>query len=72
MSTFSSSDSQEINMTHCLRALDYSSSLSLKNVNLFSSGDRSFSDIGGLDDVKTILIESMMWPVQVNCIKLEI
>ncbi|KAK9736274.1 AAA+ lid domain [Popillia japonica] len=57
-------DSQEINMTHCLRALDYSSSLSLKNVNLFSSGDRSFSDIGGLDDVKTILIESMMWPVQ--------
>ncbi|KAI4464803.1 aaa-family atpase [Holotrichia oblita] len=57
-------DSQEVNMNHCLRAIDHSSSLSLKNVNLYSHGDRSFSDVGGLDDVKKILIESMMWPVQ--------
>jgi len=36
----------------------------LKDVQLHSPGDRDFSDIGGLDDVKKVLVECMMWPVQ--------
>lgn len=37
----------------------------LQDVKLHSPGDRSFDDIGGLEDVKSILIESLLWPLQV-------
>ncbi|GJQ66945.1 hypothetical protein Trydic_g7959 [Trypoxylus dichotomus] len=57
-------DFQEVNTELCLQAIYNFSSFSLKNVELYSSGDRDFSDVGGLNDVKRILIESIMWPVQ--------
>ncbi|XP_022913613.2 peroxisomal ATPase PEX1 isoform X1 [Onthophagus taurus] len=53
-----------VNNDHCLKALEASSSLSLRNVQLHTPGNRDFSDIGGLEDVKKILIESMLWPAQ--------
>ncbi|KAF2894156.1 hypothetical protein ILUMI_12010 [Ignelater luminosus] len=49
---------------HCEIALQNTTALSLKDVQLHAPGDRDFSDVGGLEDVKKILIECMMWPVQ--------
>ncbi|KAJ8946677.1 hypothetical protein NQ318_019992 [Aromia moschata] len=46
------------------RALKNTCVLSLQNVQLHSPGDKNFSDIGGLHDVKKILVESLLWPAQ--------
>lgn len=55
-----------ITFEHCTTALQAVSDISLQHVNLFSSGERDFSDIGGLDEVKSTLIENLVWPLQVG------
>lgn len=40
--------------------------LALRDVRLHSPGDKNFKDVGGLEDVKKILVESMRWPAQVS------
>ncbi|KAF5302145.1 hypothetical protein FQA39_LY10480 [Lamprigera yunnana] len=57
-------DKSRVNIKHCEFALKNLSALSLKNVQLHSSGAKGFSDIGGLENVKNILVESMLWPLQ--------
>lgn len=57
-------DKSKVTSEHCEIALQNSTALSLKNVQLHSPGDRDFSDIGGLEDVKKALVESMLWPLQ--------
>ncbi|CAH1979790.1 unnamed protein product [Acanthoscelides obtectus] len=54
----------EITMENCEKALENTCILSLENVNLHSPGDRDFSHIGGLHDVKQILVETLLWPVK--------
>lgn len=63
-------NSEDIAVTtdHFEKALKNTCILSLQNVNLHSPGSKSFSDIGGLHDVKKILVESLMWPAQVGVI----
>lgn len=58
-------ESHIITLEHCQTALETVSEISLQNVDLFTSGERDFSDIGGLENVKTILIENLVWPLQV-------
>ncbi|XP_018567374.1 peroxisome biogenesis factor 1 [Anoplophora glabripennis] len=53
-----------LNNNHFERALKNACVLSLQNVHLHSPGSKSFTDIGGLHDVKKILVESLMWPAQ--------
>lgn len=55
---------KEIQFIHCESALQTVSDISLQDVNLFSSGERDFSDIGGLEDVKSTLMENLVWPLQ--------
>lgn len=55
-----------ITAEHCNTAFQTVSDISLQNVNLFSAGERDFSDIGGLEDVKATLIENLVWPLQVR------
>ncbi|KAF5273559.1 hypothetical protein FQR65_LT04557 [Abscondita terminalis] len=57
-------EKSKVNGDHCEIALKNSTALSLKNVQLHSPGDRDFSDIGGLEEVKKSLVESMLWPLQ--------
>lgn len=54
-----------ITSEHCKCALQSVSDISLQNVNLFSAGEKDFSDIGGLEDVKSVLVENLVWPLQV-------
>lgn len=60
------SSKPKVQYKHCEIALQNTTALSLKDVQLHSPGDRDFSDVGGLEDVKKTLVECMMWPVQVN------
>lgn len=39
--------------------------LALRNVKLHASGEKDFRDVGGLEDVKNLLVQSMSWPAQV-------
>lgn len=55
-----------LNLSHCERALEKCSSLNLRDVHLHTPGDRNFDDIGGLDDVKKTLVETLLWPAQVS------
>lgn len=41
------------------------SALFLKDIKLHSPGERNFADIGGLDDVKAVFIEHLLWPIKV-------
>nr|CAI5837445.1 unnamed protein product [Callosobruchus analis] len=56
----------EITMQDCEKALKNTCILSLENVNIHSPGDKDFSRIGGLHNVKQILIETLLWPVKVS------
>lgn len=47
-------------------ALVNSVALALRDVKLHAPGVKDFRDVGGLEDVKKILIESMNWPSQVS------
>ncbi|XP_076269258.1 peroxisomal biogenesis factor 1 isoform X2 [Rhynchophorus ferrugineus] len=53
-----------IDQNCCERALKKTCSLALQNVKFHSPGSKTFDDIGGLSDVKTIMIESFLWPVK--------
>ncbi|KAG5891031.1 hypothetical protein JTB14_035222 [Gonioctena quinquepunctata] len=53
-----------INQDHCERALKNTCVLSLQNVQLHSPGDSDFSNIGGLHDIKRVLVENLLWPAQ--------
>uniref|UniRef100_A0A1Y1N724 Peroxisomal ATPase PEX1 n=1 Tax=Photinus pyralis TaxID=7054 RepID=A0A1Y1N724_PHOPY len=57
-------DSSNVTLGHCELALQNSVALSLKDIQLHSPGEKDFTDVGGLEDVKKILIECMLWPVQ--------
>ncbi|KAK5645874.1 hypothetical protein RI129_004338 [Pyrocoelia pectoralis] len=57
-------DNRNVTLSHCELAIQNSTALSLKDIRLHSPGDKDFDDIGGLEDVKKILIECMLWPVQ--------
>nr|CAH7747328.1 unnamed protein product [Callosobruchus chinensis] len=57
-------ESVEITMEHCEKALENTCILSLENVNIHSPGDKDFSHIGGLHNVKQILTETLLWPVK--------
>lgn len=63
---FSEEDKIKITQHYCDNALTNTCVLSLQNVNLHSPGGKDFSDIGGLDEVKKILIESLLWPAKVR------
>lgn len=47
-------------------ALVNSVALALRDVKLHAPGDKDFRDVGGLEHVKKILIESMNWPSLVS------
>ncbi|XP_074027169.1 peroxisomal biogenesis factor 1 isoform X2 [Leptinotarsa decemlineata] len=53
-----------ITKTHCDKALKNTCVLSLQNVHLHSPGDNDFSHIGGLHDIKKVLVENLLWPAQ--------
>lgn len=55
-----------VNQNHCDAALKNTCVLSLQNVTLHSPGDKDFLDVGGLEHVKDILIESLLWPAKVS------
>ncbi|CAH1183321.1 unnamed protein product [Phaedon cochleariae] len=57
-------DSVIINKDHCEKALKNTCVISLENVSLHSPGENDFSNIGGLHDIKKVLMESLVWPVQ--------
>ncbi|RZC38937.1 peroxisome biogenesis protein 1, partial [Asbolus verrucosus] len=54
----------KITREHCEKALETVTLTSLEGVNLHPLGDRDLDDIGGLADVKKILIETMLWPAK--------
>ncbi|XP_025833897.1 peroxisome biogenesis protein 1-like isoform X3 [Agrilus planipennis] len=54
----------QVSSIHCDNVFSNFSPVSLQNINTHSFGDKDFSDVGGLEDVKTILIESLLWPLQ--------
>lgn len=39
---------------------------SLRNVPLHSPGEKSWRDVGGLENIKTMLIETFEWPAKVG------
>ncbi|KAK7483173.1 hypothetical protein BaRGS_00025577, partial [Batillaria attramentaria] len=43
-------------------ALDGFKPLAIRNVPLHTSGDLGWSDVGGLEDVKAALVETLQWP----------
>lgn len=45
-------------------ALENSTPMSLQGVQLYKSGDHSWSDIGGLAEVKSSLTEILQWPLK--------
>lgn len=51
---------------HCEVALQLVSDICLDNVKLHSPGTRDFSDIGGLEEAKEILLANLVWPLQVD------
>ncbi|CAH0557658.1 unnamed protein product [Brassicogethes aeneus] len=53
-----------ITEVHCEKGLKTTCVLSLHDVQLHSPGNKDFSDVGGLGDVKKILVESLLWPAQ--------
>jgi peroxin-1 len=54
----------KINQQHCERALETVTEICLAGVNLLPPGDKDLNDIGGLAEVKKILIETMLWPAK--------
>lgn len=61
---------EKVTNAHCELSLTNTTDLSLKDVNLHSPGEKDFSDIGGLENAKKELLESMMWPLQVSIVYL--
>ncbi|KAH1014300.1 hypothetical protein HUJ04_003156 [Dendroctonus ponderosae] len=53
-----------ITQEHCLVALKKTCALSLQSITFHNGNRKSFEDIGGLHDVKNVLIESLMWPAK--------
>lgn len=51
---------------HCDAVFPKMSALFLKDIKLHSPGEINFSDIGGLDDVKAVFIEHLLWPIKVS------
>ncbi|XP_028136564.1 uncharacterized protein LOC114331258 [Diabrotica virgifera virgifera] len=45
-------------------ALKNTTVMSLQNVQLHSPGDKNFSSIGGLHEIKEVLLENLLWPGQ--------
>ena len=43
--------------------------VSIRNVELHKPGDQGWSDVGGLDEVKRALVETLHWPVKVILLK---
>ncbi|XP_044266288.1 peroxisome biogenesis factor 1 [Tribolium madens] len=57
-------DTMKITEKYCEVALETVTETSLSGVNLLPSGDKNLDDIGGLADVKKLLIETMLWPAK--------
>ncbi|XP_060516816.1 peroxisomal ATPase PEX1 [Cylas formicarius] len=53
-----------IKQIHCDEALKKSCALSLQNIKFSASKGKTFEDVGGLHDIKNILIENFLWPIQ--------
>lgn len=51
---------------HCEVALQIVSDICMDNVNLHCPGSRDFSDIGGLEEAKEILLANLVWPLKVG------
>ena len=47
-------------------ALEGFSPAALRGVNLHTAGDLSWSDVGGLSGVKSVLMETLLWPTKVQ------
>jgi len=45
--------------------------LAIRNVSLHTAGDLGWSDVGGLEDVKKALVETLQWPSKVKIKKTE-
>lgn len=58
--------SLEITAEHCQKALEAVTVTSLYGINLHPPGTKDLSDIGGLTEVKEIVMETMLWPSKVN------
>lgn len=46
-------------------ALDGFKPLAIRNVQLHTAGDLGWCDVGGLEEVKAVLIETLQWPSKV-------
>lgn len=57
---------QKVTQENVDAALNNTCVLSLQNVNLHSPGEKDFLDVGGLEDVKDVLVESLLWPAKVS------
>ncbi|XP_044752140.1 LOW QUALITY PROTEIN: peroxisome biogenesis factor 1 [Coccinella septempunctata] len=57
-------DNDKIQEEHFERALSQMVILSHSNIKLHSPGEKDFSNVGGLTDVKKILSECLMWPLK--------
>ena len=56
---------KELNYEDFQKALENYKPVPLRNIALYKPEDITFDDIGGLNYIKTLLIETMLWPVKV-------
>ena len=65
-SYFSMEDSLSIFNEDIEKALEGYTPAALRGANLHSPGDLRWQDIGGLNNVKDILVETLLWPSKVR------
>ena len=56
---------KELNYDDFKKALENYKAVALRNIVLYKPEDITFDDIGGLKYIKTMLIETILWPVKV-------
>ena len=66
--TFSSTDTNgdvELQMSDYDAALDGFIPAALQNVSLHQAADQGWEAVGGLQDVRNVLLQTLMWPSKV-------
>lgn len=61
---FSGHHKQQVTRDDLLQALDGFTPMGLRNVTLHSGGEVTWHDVGGLKDVKSTLVETLLWPAK--------
>jgi hypothetical protein len=51
------------------RAAEGFTPASIRNVALHTAGDRGWADVGGLEEVKVTLVQTLLWPSKVHILR---